>query len=626
MGGGAPAEDRPPLAWGQLLLNILGLCVCLYFFLVGLAIMGDAFKVLGGSAAGEMFGSITNPIAGLMVGILATVLVQSSSTSTSIIVSLAGSGQIAVKDAIPIIMGANIGTSVTSTIVSMGQMGVRKDLERSFAGATVHDMFNWLAVLVLLPVELLLHPIYHAAVWITARVYPDDAGSKSDSPIKILTKPLTSIVLSTNKYLIYSLSLGLPPLSDLVHNVTVCPTEHLALVGLGATMQQPDALSWMPQLDREKLFSVSFIDSESTPEVGTRALLSQRKLTECPHVGVYCISSPFQSAWKKLNPAKDSHKYSDKFWSCDTNLDALEAEKFNYRCGNITAAGDGKSSVCMYNTQKFYEENVVKGDLIKGGIVDGIGDAVGGTIALAISMVFLIGGLIFLVKFLNVLVLGSAKKALEKAVDVNDYLAILIGAIMTFIVQSSSVTTSVLTPLVGIGVLPLAKMLPLTLGANIGTCGTGLVAAFASPSQESIQVGFCHLLFNLFGIIVWFPVPFMRRMPIAAAQTLGMWASFQRWVPVAYILVAFVAVPALAMLVSVTYTVNVVAGVIVTLVLLGGLASFVVWWNFMGGCYKLISEEDRAQAARENAEEGACAGSSAIGTELGSVAAPGYSA
>ena len=61
----------------------------------------------------------------------------------------------------------------------------------------------------------------------------------------------------------------------------------------------------------------------------------------------------------------------------------------------------------------------------------------------------------------------------------NDYLAILVGLGITIIVQSSSVTTSALTPLVGIGVLPVHKMLPMTLGANIGTTFTSMFAALA---------------------------------------------------------------------------------------------------------------------------------------------------
>merc|ERR1740138_1726253 len=102
-----------------------------------------------------MFDGLSNPVAGLMVGIIATVLVQSSSTSTSIVVSLVGSDAMSVRVAIPVIMGANIGTSVTNTIVSFGQVNDDDQFERAFAGATVHDMFNMLSVAVILPIEII---------------------------------------------------------------------------------------------------------------------------------------------------------------------------------------------------------------------------------------------------------------------------------------------------------------------------------------------------------------------------------------------------------------------------------------------------------------------------------------
>ena len=121
---------------------------------------------------------VNNPVVGLMAGILVTVLVQSSSTSTSIVVAMVGADSkcstnfllcraemirnasflstvLTVAQAIPIIMGANIGTSVTNTIVSFTQIANENEFRRAFAGATVHDMFNWLAVLVLFPVEII---------------------------------------------------------------------------------------------------------------------------------------------------------------------------------------------------------------------------------------------------------------------------------------------------------------------------------------------------------------------------------------------------------------------------------------------------------------------------------------
>ena len=103
----------------------------LYFFLFGLDVMGNAFKALSGKAVGSFFTSIGNPVAGLMVGILVTVLLQSSSTTTSIVVSMVGADIVSVKTAIPIIMGANIGTSVTNTIVSHGHVTDKEEFERA---------------------------------------------------------------------------------------------------------------------------------------------------------------------------------------------------------------------------------------------------------------------------------------------------------------------------------------------------------------------------------------------------------------------------------------------------------------------------------------------------------------
>ena len=79
--------QRVALAFTKIVL-LLGL---LYFFICSLDFLSSAFRLLGGKAAGEAFASnkiLSNPVAGLMIGILATVLVQSSSTTTSIVVAM----------------------------------------------------------------------------------------------------------------------------------------------------------------------------------------------------------------------------------------------------------------------------------------------------------------------------------------------------------------------------------------------------------------------------------------------------------------------------------------------------------------------------------------------------------
>ena len=115
----AEAKEQSPGMFALMVtLKIIGVLISTYLFLFGLDLMGGSFSALGSKGAGNLFTFSDNPIAGLMVGILATVLVQSSSTSTSIVVGLVGADVLSVRQAIPIIMGANIGTSVTNTIVT----------------------------------------------------------------------------------------------------------------------------------------------------------------------------------------------------------------------------------------------------------------------------------------------------------------------------------------------------------------------------------------------------------------------------------------------------------------------------------------------------------------------------
>merc|ERR550514_2223795 len=111
------------------------------------------------------------------------------------------------------------------------------------------------------------------------------------------------------------------------------------------------------------------------------------------------------------------------------------------------------------------------------------------------------------------------------------YIAIFTGLVVTILVQSSSITTSALTPLVGVGVVSIERMYPTVLGANIGTCVTGLLAAFA------------HLLFNITGIFIWYVIWPLRAVPIAAAKFLGNTTADYRWFALAYLFFCFFLVP-----------------------------------------------------------------------------------
>ncbi|MGH0184325.1 UNVERIFIED_CONTAM: hypothetical protein FKN15_014466 [Acipenser sinensis] len=165
-----------------------------------------------GKAAGDIFKDnavLSNPVAGLVIGVLVTVLVQSSSTSSSIVVSMVSSGLLGVQSAIPVIMGANIGTSVTNTIVALMQAGERNEFRRAFAGATVHDFFNFLSVLVLLPLEVASGYLYYISQ-LLVDTFNLKSGENAPDMLKVITDPLTKIIIQLDKSVINGIATGDP--------------------------------------------------------------------------------------------------------------------------------------------------------------------------------------------------------------------------------------------------------------------------------------------------------------------------------------------------------------------------------------------------------------------------------
>uniref|UniRef100_A0A3Q3QY80 Sodium-dependent phosphate transport protein 2A n=1 Tax=Monopterus albus TaxID=43700 RepID=A0A3Q3QY80_MONAL len=407
------------------------LLLLLYLFVCSLDILSSAFQLAGGKVAGDIFQQNTilfNPVAGLVVGILVTVLVQSSSTSTSITVSLVSSGLLDVQSAIPIIMGSNIGTSVTNTIVALTQAGDREQFERAFAGATVHDCFNWLSVLVLLPLEAasgLLRRLSQAAV----DSLQLSTGDEAPELLKVLTEPLTKRIIQLDKSVITALATG----DQSVRNKSL--VKH-----------------WC--------------------HITTTEVLVQYNMMLLVHLFVNCSLS----------------------------------------------------------------------------------DVAIGLILLACSLLVMCSCLILLVKLLNSLMKGQVASAINKVINTDfpypfswlaGYLALVVGAGMTFLLQSSSVFTSAITPLIGIGVISIKRAYPLTLGSNLGTTTTAILAALASPGDKlaaATQVALCHFFFNLLGILLWYPIP-ATRLPIRMACALGKCTARYRWFAVLYLLLCFLLLP-----------------------------------------------------------------------------------
>lgn len=178
-------------------LKIFLVAVLLYSFLVSIGLMGEAFKGLGKNFAENLIRTTANPFVGLFIGILATSIVQSSSAITSIIVGMVGSEVIVngstmplltVSNAIPIIMGANIGTTVTSTIVSFGHFTRREEFKRAISGATVHDFFNFICVCIMFPLEMVTRAVFGKGLleWLAilmSKLFTNIGGIKFTSPL-----------------------------------------------------------------------------------------------------------------------------------------------------------------------------------------------------------------------------------------------------------------------------------------------------------------------------------------------------------------------------------------------------------------------------------------------------------
>uniref|UniRef100_A0A3Q4B0I4 Uncharacterized protein n=1 Tax=Mola mola TaxID=94237 RepID=A0A3Q4B0I4_MOLML len=443
---------------GKLIL-LLGF---LYLFICSLDILSSAFQLVGGKTAGDIFQDnsvLSNPLAGLVIGVLVTLLVQSSSTSSSIVVSMVSSGLLTVQLAVPIIMGTNIGTSVTNTLVAMTQAGERNTFRRAFAGATVHDFFNWLSVLALLPLEI-----------------------------------ATGYLYVVTKLIIESFDIHNGEAPDLLNVITDVLTESVI------------------QLDESIISGIATGDREAR----SKSLVKK-----------WCQTSTNTTLMNVTVPTQDDCTSPTLCW-------------VDQQLGWVTLKNISET----YNVQKckhlFVDVNLP--------------DLAVGLILLALSLLVLCSCLVFIVKLLNSMLKGQMASIIKQILNtdfpfpfgwVTGYIAILVGAGMTFIVQSSSVFTSAITPLVGIGVISIERAYPLSLGSNIGTTTTAVLAAMASPGDSlanALQIALVHFLFNISGIALWYPIPFTR-IPIRLAKGLGNITASYRWFAIVYIICCFFLLP-----------------------------------------------------------------------------------
>ncbi len=380
-----PARQSPPQDSPSPLPRLVTVVLLLFAFLIGVKGLGEGFKLLGGDFLELIFATTENPFIGLVVGILATTLVQSSSVTTSMIVGLVAAPEspLPLANAVPMIMGANIGTTVTATVVSLAHMGRREEFERAFPVAVCHDVFNYVTVLVLLPLELITGFLQRTAVWLGTLV-EGTGGFDYDSPF--------ATTLSA----------------------TLEPVEQLA-------------------------------------------------------------------AWLFAQPQAQG--------------------------------------VAL--------------------------------IAFAAGLIF--GSLFLLVKVMRSLVRTRVELLVTNVLGSSAVLSMLVGVAVTVMVQSSSITTSLLVPLGAAGLLRLEQALPITIGANVGTTVTALLAALAVSGPNAIfglEIAFVHLLFNVTGTLMIYPLKVTRSIPLRGARYLTTLALRSRKLTLLWIAALFYGVPAVLLLVD----------------------------------------------------------------------------
>jgi sodium-dependent phosphate cotransporter len=361
---------RPPKALLWCLLVFL-----IYLMLLAVGLIGSGFKAATQERAEALFELAANPVMGLIIGMVCTALIQSSSTVSSIIVAMVAGG-LPITIAIPMMMGANIGTSITNTIVSLGHIGNKTEFQRAFNAATIHDFFNIFAVLIFLPLEIMFGIFEHI----------------SAAMLNLVASGMTSEMSSFN----------------------------------------PIKASTAPVID--------FIN----------------------------------------------------------------------------------------------------------GLLINTNDISSGLIKIIVGLVLIIISITWMGKIMKSLMIGRAQEILRSTLGRGPITGISSGAIMTILVQSSSTTTSLLVPLVGNGIVTARSIYPFTLGANIGTCITALIAALAivgPNSQLALQIAFVHLAYNLLAVVVIYGIALLREWPPKLSYQLSLKVAERKIYGLAYIIGVFFLVP-----------------------------------------------------------------------------------
>lgn len=354
--------------------------LCLYLFLCALNIMGAGLSAFGNESDAliRLFAYGENPFISLLGAVLVTMIVQSSSFTTALIITLVAAGEMSLGTAVFAIMGANIGTAVTGIIVALANVRIKRNFRRSFTAALMHDLFNIFSVALFFPLE-----------WITGALHESGRG--------VLTR-------------------------------------------LAATLA----------------------DAIGLEEVAR------------PNSPIKVITSPM---------VKGANWLGDLFMATSISQSLFVA---------------------------------------------------------ALGLVLMLFALIFMVQNLRGALLRHMDGLFRTYFFRTDLRSYSIGVVSTVLVQSSSITSSLMVPLAGAGVVRMRRVFPFMLGANLGTTLTGVLAATANPVAAAMTVALLHVIFNLLGSAIWYP---LRRLPIKTASWYGRLAGRRPRYAIGFLLVIFLVIP-----------------------------------------------------------------------------------
>ena len=172
-----------------------------------------------------------------------------------------------------------------------------------------------------------------------------------------------------------------------------------------------------------------------------------------------------------------------------------------------------------------------------------------GVLLIILACLMIFACLFGLVKLLRKVMIGRVVHVLDRALAKSAFITMSLGALITVSVQSSSITTSLLVPLLGGGIITLETAFPIILGANIGTTVTALLAALTG-TQAGLTIALVHLLFNIAGIGMIYPLKSIREIPLGMARWMGDRVAEKRRVAVVFVLMVFFIVPFGVMLIS----------------------------------------------------------------------------